>query len=158
MFSIEHIRCICIRIKHIPISLYDSCIVPYLFIYLFICSTGVWTHGLHLEPSPPAPFFWCFFYLDKVSWTICPSWLQTVILLIYVSWVARITAGAARAQLTLCLVSQLNHLVQLHTSSCTVLTMEIGVYKFSTWRTVSCLSNFKLLNLSSRWFAGLFQF
>jgi hypothetical protein len=32
-----------------------------------------------------------FFFWDRVSWTICPDWLQTTILLISVSWVARIT-------------------------------------------------------------------
>jgi hypothetical protein len=34
----------------------------------------------------PQPFFW-----DRVSWTICPGCLQTVILLICASWVARMT-------------------------------------------------------------------
>jgi hypothetical protein len=30
-------------------------------------------------------FFW-----DRVSWTICPGWFQTTMLLISASWVARI--------------------------------------------------------------------
>jgi hypothetical protein len=34
--------------------------------------------------------FFLFFW-DRVSWTICLGWLQTSILLIPVSWVARIT-------------------------------------------------------------------
>jgi hypothetical protein len=47
----------------------------------FVCGTG---------PSPwatlPALFFW-----DRVSPTICLDWLRTMILLIFASWVARIT-------------------------------------------------------------------
>jgi hypothetical protein len=29
-------------------------------------------------------------YWDRVSWTVCPGWLQTTILLISASWLARI--------------------------------------------------------------------
>jgi hypothetical protein len=36
-------------------------------------------------------FFFFFFFWGRISWTICPGWLQTAILLISVSWVARIT-------------------------------------------------------------------
>jgi hypothetical protein len=36
-----------------------------------------------------SPFF--FFNRDRVSWTICSGWLQTSILLISTSWIARIT-------------------------------------------------------------------
>jgi hypothetical protein len=31
------------------------------------------------------------FFQDRVSWTICPDWLWTMIFLISASWVARIT-------------------------------------------------------------------
>jgi hypothetical protein len=31
------------------------------------------------------------FFQERVSWTICPGWLRTTILLISASWVARIT-------------------------------------------------------------------
>jgi hypothetical protein len=40
--------------------------------------------------TPPALCLWRVFQ-NKVSWTICLGWLQTVMLLIYVSWIARIT-------------------------------------------------------------------
>jgi hypothetical protein len=34
-----------------------------------------------------SPFLWWVFR-DRVSWTICPGWFQTMILLISASWVA----------------------------------------------------------------------
>jgi hypothetical protein len=40
--------------------------------------------------TPPAPLFCDGFFLDRVSPTICPGWLQTPILLISASWVVRI--------------------------------------------------------------------
>jgi hypothetical protein len=50
--------------------------------------------GLNSESTawatPPAIFLWRVFQ-DRVSWTIYPGWLQTEILLIFASWVARIT-------------------------------------------------------------------
>jgi hypothetical protein len=53
----------------------------------------LWYWGLNSGSSPwatpPALFLWRDFQ-DRVSWTICPSWLQTLILLISASWVARI--------------------------------------------------------------------
>jgi hypothetical protein len=36
-------------------------------------------------------YFW-----DRVSWTICPGWLRTPILLISASWVAKITGRSHR--------------------------------------------------------------
>jgi hypothetical protein len=36
---------------------------------------------------------------DRISWTICLGWLQTVILLISASWVAKITDMSTAAQL-----------------------------------------------------------
>jgi hypothetical protein len=46
----------------------------------FFCSTGAWTQDL---------FLWWVFQ-DSVLQTICLAWLQTSILLISASWVARI--------------------------------------------------------------------
>jgi hypothetical protein len=64
---------------------------PWLgFIFVFVWGTGAWTQGLHFEPLHQ-PFFCDGFFHDRVSKTICPSWLQTMILLISASWVARIT-------------------------------------------------------------------
>jgi hypothetical protein len=50
--------------------------------------------GLNSGPTPWAtpPALYCDEYFqDRVSWTICPSCLWTVVLLISASWVARIT-------------------------------------------------------------------
>jgi hypothetical protein len=60
--------------------------------------TEVWTQGLvdckagtlPLEPHTSSPFPSGYFR-DRVSWTICPGWLRTLILLISDSQVARIT-------------------------------------------------------------------
>jgi hypothetical protein len=49
--------------------------------------------GLNIGPTPWAtpPILFCEgFFQDRVSQTICPGWLQTTILLISASWVARI--------------------------------------------------------------------
>jgi hypothetical protein len=56
----------------------------------------LWYWSLNSEPTPWAtlPALFCkffFFFWDRVLQTICPGWLQTVILLISASWVARIT-------------------------------------------------------------------
>jgi hypothetical protein len=62
-----------------------------LFVF---CSTGAWIQGLHLEPLHQPYFFFFFWwrvFWDRVSQTICPGWLWTVVLLISASWVARIT-------------------------------------------------------------------
>jgi hypothetical protein len=56
----------------------------YLFIYF--CSIGAWTQGLHLEP-----FCVMSFFEMGVLQTICRDWLWMAILLIPASWVARIT-------------------------------------------------------------------
>jgi hypothetical protein len=54
----------------------------------------LWYWGLNSRPSPwatpPALFLWSVFQ-DRVSQTIFLGWLWTMILLISVSWVARIT-------------------------------------------------------------------
>jgi hypothetical protein len=60
--------------------------------FLFLFFLQYW--GLNSGPTPLAtlPAFFCDgFFQDRVSWTSCPGWLQTVILLISASWVARIT-------------------------------------------------------------------
>jgi hypothetical protein len=62
------------------------------------CSTGVWTHlGSIPWATPPVLYFflWRVFW-DRISWTICPGWLQTAILPISASWVARITGVSYR--------------------------------------------------------------
>jgi hypothetical protein len=59
----------------------------------FFFSAEVWTQDLHLEWLT-SPFLWRVFW-DRVSWTICPGWLWTSILLISASRVARI-AGVSQ--------------------------------------------------------------
>jgi hypothetical protein len=64
--------------------------VSLLFIYSFICSTGDWTQGLHLQLFHKS-FFCEGFFWDRVTQTIFLGWLWTLILLISASWIARIT-------------------------------------------------------------------
>jgi hypothetical protein len=63
-----------------------------------VCGTGVWTQGLHLEPLHQ-PFFVMGFVQDRVVWTICLGWPQTMILLSFVSWVARLTGVSPQCRL-----------------------------------------------------------
>jgi hypothetical protein len=73
-----------------------------LFInYLFFSpSTRVRTQDLYLEPLHQ-PIFVKDFFQDRVLWTICQGWLQTMILLISASWVARITGGSHQRPTTI---------------------------------------------------------
>jgi hypothetical protein len=70
----------------------------------FFSSTRAWTQGLIPWATPPAIFCVGFFW-NRVSWTVCPGWLQTLILLISASWAARIT-GISH-QLPVCLAPAL---------------------------------------------------
>jgi hypothetical protein len=54
-----------------------------------------WTQGLLLEPFHQ-PYLCEGFFWDRVSWAVCPGWVWTSILLIYASWVARLTGGSHR--------------------------------------------------------------
>jgi hypothetical protein len=47
--------------------------------------------GLELKAFTLSPIFCDRAFWDRVSWTTCLGWLQTAILLISPSWVARIT-------------------------------------------------------------------
>jgi hypothetical protein len=58
--------------------------------FFFFCSAGAWIQGLHLDPLHQ-PYFCDGLFWDRVSRAICLGWLQTEILLISASWVARIT-------------------------------------------------------------------
>jgi hypothetical protein len=57
---------------------------------LFFCSTRAWTQGLHLEPLHQ-PYFCAGFFKIGSCRTICLGWLSTAILLIFASWIVRIT-------------------------------------------------------------------
>jgi hypothetical protein len=71
--------------------------VCFFLVNFFSFDTGVWTQGLHLDPLHQ-PFFCDGFFWDRVSRTICLGWLQTTILLIPASWVARITGMSYQHQ------------------------------------------------------------
>jgi hypothetical protein len=59
------------------------------FVCLF-CGTGAWNQGLHFEPLHQ-PFLWQVFFKIGSHGTICPGWLQTMILLISASGVIKFT-------------------------------------------------------------------
>jgi hypothetical protein len=58
--------------------------------FIYFCGTGIWTQELHLEQLYQ-PCFVMGFSETGSHGTICWVWLWTMILLISVSWVARIT-------------------------------------------------------------------
>jgi hypothetical protein len=47
--------------------------------------------GRHYHLSHSALPFCVWYFQDRVSWTICPGWSQTLILLVSAFWVARTT-------------------------------------------------------------------
>jgi hypothetical protein len=65
------------------------CAYLFFFPFSFFCSTGAWNSGPTPWATPPALFVKVSFW-DTVSQTICPGWLQTMILQMSASWVARI--------------------------------------------------------------------
>jgi hypothetical protein len=72
----------------------------FLFFFFFL-----WYWGLNSGPSPwatlPALFLWGVFKIGSPR-TICLGWLQTMILLISASWVARITGVSHRHRVPGC--------------------------------------------------------
>jgi hypothetical protein len=61
--------------------------------WIWLLLLFLWYWGLNSEPIPSVtpPALSCDgFIWDRVLWTICHSWLQTMVLLISASWVARI--------------------------------------------------------------------
>jgi hypothetical protein len=73
-----------------PYSNFSPFIYHHLTHTFFGGGAGVWTQGLHLEPLCQL-FIVKGFFWDSVPLTIFSGWLWTVILLIFASWVARIT-------------------------------------------------------------------
>jgi hypothetical protein len=62
-----------------------------LYIFFF-CFLLYWSLNSGCTPWATPPALFCDgFFRDRVSWTIFPSWLQTLILLISASWVVWIT-------------------------------------------------------------------
>jgi hypothetical protein len=83
-------------------------VFPFLsFSFFFLCNTGVWTQGLHLEPLNQASFVMDFFQ-DRVSWTVCLGWIWTRIILISASWVGRITGVIHQCPANICFLSFLS--------------------------------------------------
>jgi hypothetical protein len=68
-------------------------------VYLF-GGTKAWTQG-HLPD-----IFWVGYFYEKVSWTIFPGWLQTSILQITTSWVAKITGRVTSVGYIQCISSK----------------------------------------------------
>jgi hypothetical protein len=65
----------------------------------FFCSMGCWTQGLHLE-SLHQPFFFCDGLFEIWSHELfAPAGFEPPILLIFVSWVARITGVSHQCRL-----------------------------------------------------------
>jgi hypothetical protein len=65
---------------------------PFCSLFYFILFFWYW--GLNSGPTPwptPPAFFCNGFFWHRLLRTICLGWLRTAILLIYVSWVTRIT-------------------------------------------------------------------
>jgi hypothetical protein len=65
-----------------------------LIFLLFICAYNAWVISPPCSPPPtaPLPALLCKgFFQDRVSWTLCPGWPQTMIVLISASWIVRIT-------------------------------------------------------------------
>jgi hypothetical protein len=50
----------------------------------YTCHAGAWVHETLYQT------FLCWYFWDTVSWTFCPGWLPTTILLISVSWVCSV--------------------------------------------------------------------
>jgi hypothetical protein len=69
-------------------------LVIYLFI-LLVLGFELRASYLIYCPSHSANPFLCWYFWDRVSKTICPGWLQTMILLISASWIARLQAWVA---------------------------------------------------------------
>jgi hypothetical protein len=67
--------------------------------FFFLCGTGAWTQGLHLEPFHQ-PFFVKGFFEIGSRRTMCLGWLGTSILLISASWLARITGMSHQSPAT----------------------------------------------------------
>jgi hypothetical protein len=65
-----------------------SIISMFLYLLKLALCPRIWSI-LEKVPWAPSPFLWCVF--SRVSWTICPCWLQTLILLNSASWVASFT-------------------------------------------------------------------
>jgi hypothetical protein len=61
-----------------------------LLLLLLFAVLGFELRAFSLSHST-SPFFCDGCLQDRVSWTVCPGWLWTMILLISASWVARIT-------------------------------------------------------------------
>jgi hypothetical protein len=70
--------------------------------FFFLCSTGFELSvscflGRHSTTwTTPLALLCVVFFQDRVSWTICLDWLQTTILVISASWVARTTGKSHR--------------------------------------------------------------
>jgi hypothetical protein len=89
--------CVCIILRRLAILIFSLLTQNYstlMYVCMYVCIYLLQFWGLNSGPSPRAtpPALFC----DVLSWekglrTVCPSWPQSMILLISASWVARIT-------------------------------------------------------------------
>jgi hypothetical protein len=90
------------------------------FFFFFFSSTGVWTQGLTLGRQvllllePLCQFFFVMQFLKIGSRTICPGWLQNVILLISASRVARVIGVSHQHLASHCLLKFLHNSESRH--------------------------------------------
>jgi hypothetical protein len=97
---------------NIAVSFKPPAFLQKLFFSFFLQYWGLNSGPIHWSPSPALSGD---FFQDRVSWTICPDWLQTGILLISASRVARII-GASHP-----------HLIPIFASPILFLTVKICV-------------------------------
>jgi hypothetical protein len=121
--------------------------------FLFVFGdTWVWTQSLMLARQSAiwttSPTLFCVgFFQDRVSWPICPCWLQTTILLISASCVGKITDVNHRHRVSAVLIVAIIYLSFL-TAICTlmiiftvvVLLDSVYEYPISSWFLLTSIS------------------
>jgi hypothetical protein len=98
---------------------------------------GLELRVLYLEPLHQS-FLWWLFFWDRVARTIFPGWLQTAILLISASWVARIISVSHQ------------HLNEKSDKPSTILGSKRHTYLlgFTLYKFLIFIINFYLINSS----------
>jgi hypothetical protein len=115
------------------------------FLHLFFCGAVVWTQGLHLE-SLHQPFFLMGFFKIGSHKLFAQGWLQTMILLISVSWVARITgvsyqhpAALVIFEIGSCFAQAcVDHHPSIYASLCSWDDRYVPPHPATSWDRVSC--------------------